>query len=161
MAEPAVAPTPGPRIEKAKPENVTKIKAMVDAAYSKYIPRIGKPPAPMLADYNKVIEANDVFVLQPDDGDVIGSIILTIEDGADSVKVNNLVVDPAAQGRGYGRVLMAFAENFAKERGYAALTLFTNVMMHENMVLYPKLGFVETGRKTEDGYQRVYYRKEI
>jgi hypothetical protein len=33
--------------------------------------------------------------------------------------------------------------------------------MTENIDLYRKLGFVETGRKQEQGYQRVYMRKHL
>lgn len=33
--------------------------------------------------------------------------------------------------------------------------------MTENLRLYPSLGFVETGRRVEDGYRRVYFRKLI
>ena len=56
---------------------------------------------------------------------------------------------------------MGYAEDLARRRGYPAVTLFTNVKMHENIGLYAKLGFVETGRRTEAGYERVYFRKEL
>ncbi|EHK26066.1 uncharacterized protein TRIVIDRAFT_35351 [Trichoderma virens Gv29-8] len=155
----------GLSIRRAKTEDVPSIQAMVNASYSKYIERIGKPPAPMVADYNELLNTSDIYILETTSDDkivkIVGSIILRIDGEADAVKVNNLVVEPAAQGRGYGRVLMDFAEDVAKEKGIGSMALFTNVKMYENIGLYAKFGYVETGRKSEDGYERVYFRKEL
>jgi len=145
-------------VETAKAEDVPAIKPMIDAAYSKYIERLGKLPAAMTAEYDKLVEAENVYVLRAG-GNMVGSILLS-RDG-DSIKVNNLVVDPSAQGRGYGRVLMDHAEDMARAQGLAAVTLFTNEKMHENITLYTKIGFTETGRKTEDGFNRVFFRKSV
>jgi len=135
---------------------------MVTAAYTKYIDRIGKPPAPMLADYAQLLLTHDVFVLVADQaGAVVGSIVLNASEGQDSVQINNLVVDPAAQGRGYGKALMRCAEDFARASSRTALELFTNVKMHENFALYAKMGFDEVDRRTEDGYERVFFRKGL
>lgn len=151
-------------IEKALLSDAEVIKQIVIAAYSKYVPRMGgQEPAPMTADYHTIIASlsQEVFVLRRQvDGKVLGSILLS-DTGDDSTKVNNLVVDSAAQGRGYGRLLTGFAEGVARERGRAALTLFTNEKMTENTVLYPQMGFVEVQRKMEDGYSRVYFRKTL
>ncbi|OTA06250.1 hypothetical protein A9Z42_0069600 [Trichoderma parareesei] len=159
----------GIRIRKATLDDIPPLQAIVNASYSKYIDRIGKPPAPMLADYAKLLETRDVFILEAtkdeEDGGcvvkMVGSIILGVDAEGDAVTVNNLVVEPAAQGRGYGRVLMDFAEESAREMGLSCVALFTNVKMHENVGLYLKLGYVETGRRTEDGYERVYFRKQL
>ncbi|KAJ5938142.1 acyl-CoA N-acyltransferase [Penicillium verhagenii] len=136
---------------------------MVDSAYSKYIERIGKPPAPMSANYHELIDTHDVFVLQDDKNIIVGCVILDVDQSTclHSVEIVNLAVDPAAQGRGYGRVLLDCAEHVAREKGCSALTLYTNVKMYENLGLYVKMGFVETGRRPEDGFERVYFRKEL
>lgn len=151
-------------IERAAVQDAEAIKQMVVSAYSKYVERIGREPAPMTADYHAIIvsQSQDVYVLrQREDGRVVGSILLSDSDKDDSVKVNNLVVDPAAQGRGYGRLLMNFAEDIARTCGRAALTLFTNEKMSENLALYVKMGFGEIERRVEDGYRRVYFRKPL
>ncbi|TFB04049.1 hypothetical protein CCMA1212_003975 [Trichoderma ghanense] len=160
----------GLSIRRAKQDDVPRVQAIINASYSKYINRIGKPPAPMLADYAKLLETRDVFILEAaseDEGGgepavkMVGSIMLGVTAEGDAVTVNNLVVEPAAQGRGYGRVLMDFAEEFARGKSLSSVFLFTNVKMHENIGLYLKLGYVETGRRTEDGYERVYFRKQL
>ncbi len=145
-------------VETAKAEDVPAIKPMVDAAYSKYIERLGKLPAAMTADYDKLVETHSLYVLRVG-SNVVGSVLISTDN--DSMKVNNLVVDPSAQGRGYGRVLMDHAEDMARAQGLAAVTLFTNERMHENIALYTKIGFTETGRKTEDGFNRVFFRKNV
>lgn len=149
-------------ITEATRDDVPAIKSMVVAAYSHYTERIGKQPAPMTADYDELLTTHDIFVLREhQDSKAIGSIVLLAGDNSDAVQINNLVVDVSAQGKGYGKLLMRHAEDFARQRGRKALELYTNVKMYENIVLYPKLGFEETGRRVEDGFERVYYRKEV
>jgi hypothetical protein len=41
------------------------------------------------------------------------------------------------------------------------VTLYTNEAMVENLRLYRRLGFVETDRRVEDGYRRVFFRKSL
>lgn len=145
-------------VEMARTGDVAAIKPMVDAAYSKYIKRLGKLPAAMTEDYDELVETRSVYVLRVGSS-VVGSVLLSRE--GDSIKVNNLVVDPSTQGRGYGRVLMDYAEDMARAQGLAAVTLFTNEKMHENIALYMKIGFTETGRRTENGFNRVFFRKNV
>ncbi|KAJ6109645.1 hypothetical protein N7486_001880 [Penicillium sp. IBT 16267x] len=161
MIRPPQSSRAGLTIQRASPQHIPFIKSMVDAAYSKYIERIGKPPAPMSANYYEVMETHDMFVLQDEAKEIVGSIVLRVDQNTHSVEINNLVVGPAAQGRGYGRVLMDCAKDVARSEGCSALTLYTNVKMYENLGMYVKLGFVETGRKTEDGFERVYFRKDL
>lgn len=171
----------GASIVKATEGDISTIKRIVDLAYGKYVERIGRPPAPMTADWPSLLATHEVYVLRSaaagditDAGDVtdagpgarqgrvVGAIVLGMAPGADSsVKINNLVVDPGMQGRGYGKKLMQFAEDTARANGRPALTLFTNALMHENLALYPRLGFKETERRVEDGYDRVYFRKDL
>ncbi|KAL0932527.1 acetyltransferase protein [Colletotrichum truncatum] len=149
-------------ISRATHTDIPVIQAIVNRAYAKYIDRIGRPPAPMTANYTELLTAHNVFVLKlTSTNDIVGSIILSQDAGANSIKINNLVVDTVAQGRGYGGLLMRYAEAFAEAKGRTSLTLFTNVKMYENVALYQKMGFVETERKTENGYERVYFRKDL
>jgi hypothetical protein len=45
--------------------------------------------------------------------------------------------------------------------GLTKLRLYTNVVMTENQAIYAHLGYRETRRETEDGYQRVYLEKDL
>ena len=85
-----------------------------DAAYSGYVPRIGRRPAPMGADYETLIAAGEVWV-----GDSGGSVVgvLVIRSSDEILELENVAVDPAEQGLGHGRALIAFAESHARRAG--------------------------------------------
>ncbi|QPC70324.1 hypothetical protein HYE68_001076 [Fusarium pseudograminearum] len=155
--------SPGLSLQRAEVGDVPHIQSIINEAYAKYIPRMNKPPAPMTTDYGSLLASPDhsIFVLRPTDKEIVGALILYHGDNANEVQIDNVVVGSQAQGRGYGKMLMRYAEDFAKCRGCNALILYTNVVMVENLALYPKMGFVETGRRTEEGFERVYFRKEL
>jgi ribosomal protein S18 acetylase RimI-like enzyme len=131
------------------------IGAIARAAYSKYVPRIGRAPAPMLADFASHIASDAVVVIEID-GEVCGFMIGWPE--ADAYLIDNVAVDPAAQGRGLGRTLIEHAVSEARRLGLSALRLYTNVAMTENLAMYRRIGFVETHRAVENGFNRVYMR---
>lgn len=58
-------------------------------------------------------------------------------------------------------MLMDHAENEARRKGILALTVCTNVKMYENIGLYNKLGFMEVGRHNEEGFDRVFFRRDF
>jgi GNAT superfamily N-acetyltransferase len=66
-----------------------------------------------------------------------------------------------AQGRGYGRLLLDFAEQESRRQGFGAIRLYTNSLMTENLRLYPRRGYVETHRGREKGFSRVYMTKQL
>lgn len=129
-----------------------------ERAYFLYVPRIGRKPAPMGADFAAQIAAGLVHVAEAD-GAIAGYIVFYPR--GDHIHVENVAVDPALQGRGIGKALLGLAEAEAKRQGLAALELYTNAKMTENQVFYPRLGYVETGRREEAGFERVYYRKDL
>ena len=100
------------------------------AAYSLYLERMDRPPAPVLVDYESEIVNHDAFALELS-GEVIGLLVLHISDSG--VLLDNVAVLPGYQGRGYGHQLMALAEEQAIARGFAQITLYTNEVMTENM----------------------------
>lgn len=153
-------PTPLPHVQirRAAIADASAVSAVVDAAYSGYVPRIGSPPAPMTADYAGLIAEGEVWV-----GDEAGQVVgvLVIRPAGDVLELENVAVDPDRQGLGHGRALIAFAEQQASDLGLTAVELYTNEAMVENLRLYPRLGFVETGRRVVDGYRRVHFRKTL
>jgi len=134
--------------------DLPEIRRVVADAYSRYLDRMDRPPAPMVTDYGPATSRGQVWVLgQP----VVGVIVLVQE--ADCLLVENVAVSPDAQGAGNGRLLMDFAERQATSAGLRRLTLYTNEVMAENIAIYTRLGYRETGRRAEDGYRRVFMEK--
>ena len=75
--------------------------------------------------------------------------------------VENVAVARSAQGRGLGRRLLEHAEDQALRLGLPETRLYTNAAMTENLAIYPRLGYAEVNRRTEDGFDRVYFRKDL
>ncbi len=149
---------PEPVLRRATAADVPAIGRVVAASFAKYVERIGKPPAPMLHDYAAVIARHRVWVLF-DGGVLVG--VLVNEVHGDHLLLDTIAVDPAAQGRGLGTVLLARAEADARELGLGEVRLFTNEKMTENQTFYPRHGYVETHRGQQDGYDRVFYAKRV
>ena len=137
-------------IRPAEPADRAAVEAIVHAAYEKYLERIGKPPGPMLDDYGKLIAEGVVSVEAEPNGAVAALVVLLPE--TDHLLLDNIAVHPDRQGSGLGRQLMTFAESEARRHGFFEIRLYTHVAMTENIALYRRLGFVETGRGEQDGY---------
>lgn len=146
-------------IRRAQPTDRAAVEQMVRDAYSMYVERIGKPPGPMLDDYAALIADGTVSVLEDGDGMIVAIIVLLPK--PDHLLLDNIAVRPDGQGRGLGRQLVAFAEAAARRLGHAELRLYTHQKMTENIALYARLGFVETGRGQEAGYDRVFMTKRL
>jgi ribosomal protein S18 acetylase RimI-like enzyme len=147
-----------PRIRAATAADVPAIADIVEQAYRHYIARIGKPPGPMLDDYAARVSEGAVWVLEK--AGVIAAIIVLLP-AANYLLLDNIAVSPARQGLGLGRRLLAFAEAEALQRGYREIRLYTHQTMVENQRLYASIGYEETGRGTEAGYDRVFMRKQL
>jgi len=152
------APNDQPLIRPATLDDVSRIRAIARAAYAKYVPRIGREPAPMAADYEDEVASQRVVVLDVE-GRVSGYMVGWPEAGA--YFIDNIGVDPESQGTGLGKRLIRHAATEAHRLGLPALRLYTNAAMTENFSLYTYLGFVETYRVSEKGFNRIYMRLDL
>jgi GNAT superfamily N-acetyltransferase len=110
----------------------------------------------MLEDYAALIAEGVVWVI----GDPpAGLIVLLPQDG--HLLLDNIAVDPAHHGEGLGRALLAFADAEARRLGLHELRLYTHEKMVENILLYARIGWQETGRAQQAGYDRVFFRKAV
>lgn len=133
------------------------MREIVAAAYGVYVERIGRRPAPMDDDYDERLRDGRLYVA--DDGSVAGLIVLV--PASDHLLVENVAVHPARQGEGIGRALLTYAEEYARELGLPELQLYTNAAMTENLAFYARLGYREVDRRTEEGFQRVFFSKPV
>ena len=149
---------PLPFVCLATPADAAGVRSCVVAAFEHYVERIGKPPAPMLLDFDAEIHAGHVWLLSSD-GKVVGALVQYPTDLG--FYIDTVAVVPSSQGTGVGRALLEFAEKEALRRGYRSIYLCTNSKMTENQVFYPRIGYVEYERKNEAGFDRVFYRKDL
>jgi ribosomal protein S18 acetylase RimI-like enzyme len=147
-----------PHIRAATAADVLAIANIVDQAYRHYIARMGKPPGPRLDDYAARVSEGVIWVLE--EGAAIAGIIVLLPTTS-YLLLDNIAVSPARQGSGLGRRLLAFAEAEALRHGYPEIRLYTHLTMVENRRLYASIGYEETGRGSEAGYDRVFMRKQL
>ena len=154
-----------PNIRLAGPGDLEDIRRIARSAYALYVQRIGRKPAPMVADFAAPILAGHLWVAVPvgENPGVMGFVVAYPGDqpGSDHWHLSNVAVDPEAQGLGVGGRLTAHVEATARAAGARAVELYTNAKMTENQGLYARLGYRETGRAVEDGFDRVFYRKTL
>ena len=146
-------------IRRARPADRAVVEGIVNEAYAIYIDRIGKPPGPMLDDYGALIEAGAVHLLEPAGHPVAAIIVLLGK--ADHLLLDNIAVRRDRQGQGLGRQLIAFAEDETRRLSHTEIRLYTHVTMVENIAVYTRLGFAETGRGHDGGYDRVFMTKRL
>lgn len=165
LSQDSAGPSRNDRIRQAVAADLPAIGACIEASYRPYVARMGREPAPMLADYGALVAAGQVHVVDDDgkgDGEgarLAGLLVAFAE--ADQLFIETLAIDPAIQGRGLGRRFMDFAAAQAEGLGLAKIRLYTNVHMTEAQSFYLRLGYLETGRVHEEGYDRIYYEKSI
>lgn len=123
-----------------------------------YVERIGREPAPMVADFAAAIDRQELFVIQFD-AELAGYAVFYPQN--DHIHLENIAVNPAFQGRGLGYRLIEYVEQSAREQGYDRVELYTNAKMTENLDLYPRLGYRQFARRIEDGFDRVYFSKGL
>jgi ribosomal protein S18 acetylase RimI-like enzyme len=145
-------------VRPADDADVCTLSTIAAAAYQRYVPRIGRAPAPMSADYAAAVRRGQAWVAV-ENGQLAGFVILIPHPGY--LLLENVAVLPAAQGRGIGARLMALAEEQAGSLRLSEIRLYTNEAMTENLAYYPRHGYSETHRGEQDGFRRVFFSKRL
>jgi ribosomal protein S18 acetylase RimI-like enzyme len=124
----------------------------------------------MTANYTSLISSSSSLYTLIANSTVVGCISLapttaystpSTTHKTEALEINNLAIHPGFQGKGYGKLLLGFAEDKAKEMGLGSCCLYTNVKMVENVALYEKIGYQELARYSQDGFERVFFVKVL
>ena len=153
----AADPLVGIWIRRATTDDVPALARIAEAAYVPYVVHMGQKPASMVADFAAHVTADAAYVAEA--AAAVGYITTFEKDGGQFIE--NVAVHPDRQGEGIGRALMYFAEQEAEDNRLARLFFYINVHMTENLDLYPRLGYVESHRVCEDGFDCVCFEKRI
>lgn len=145
-------------MRRARPTDAAAIYELVQDSYAHYPELIGGRPRPMDDDYERVIEADEVWVV-PEQGDI--EAVLVLAAGDDHLFVDNVAVASSAQGAGHGRMLLAHAELRAAELGLPEVRLLTHRLMTENLAIYEHLGWERMPAPAEHAEWAVYFRREV
>jgi GNAT superfamily N-acetyltransferase len=145
-------------LRRAEPGDIAELREIAAAAYAVYTPRIGRPPAPVTADYAGAVGRGEVWVAAGD-RQITGLLVLIERPG--HLLLENVAVRPSAQGQGIGSRLLELAEREAARLGLTEIRLYTNAAMTENLAYYPRHGYQETHRAEQDGFRRVFFVKRL
>jgi GNAT superfamily N-acetyltransferase len=149
---------PSIQIRRADWGDLRAIEGVVESAYAKYVQRIGRRPGPMEVDYAEALARADVFVGV--DGETVAGLSV-LAPQSDHLLIENVAVLPSHQGRGFGRALLAHAEEWARRQGHRRLRLYTHESMVENIALYERLGYREERRASKNGFTLVFMVKHV
>lgn len=135
-----------------------QLQEIAQQAYSIYLDKMDKKPAPMLANFQQHISEDIVFVAKNKQSYIAAYVILQQIEG--QWWLDNIATHPAYQGHGLGTQLRLEAEQYC-----ALLTdrlqLYTNIVMSENIAWYERAGYVITKQALINGYQRYYFEKRL
>ncbi len=121
------------------------------------------PPVWMSEGHNSFFReyiARGQVHLAVDDADALLGFIVFFSDG-EHMQLENVAVQTTAAGQGIGKTLIQFCETEARRLGFKTVHLCTNEKMTENLSLYPHLGYSEVARRTEHGFNRVFFEKVV
>jgi len=106
-----------------------------------------KPLGLTFTDEELELEKENLLIGAFEDGNILGCCML-VEENHGVVKLRQMAVLNALQGKGVGRALMQFAENLARDHGYKLLTMHAR----KNAIgFYEKMGYRVNG----DEFQEV------
>jgi ribosomal protein S18 acetylase RimI-like enzyme len=145
-------------IREAAPADIYPIQRIAEAAFAPFVESIGAKPEPMQANFGRQIEKGQIEVLVKSTG--IRGYCVSYPKGL-RWHIENIAVAPDSQGEGVGTALIADAEKRAALMGFDTIDLYTNVHMTKAILWYEFLGYVETERSEQNGFQRVFFAKEL
>jgi GNAT superfamily N-acetyltransferase len=88
-------------------------------------------------------EHEDILIGAFEDDMMLGCCMLTMVE-PDKVRLRQMAVIAGLQGKGIGRVLMEFAENLARDRGYKTITMHAR---KSAVGFYEKQGYKRAGEE--------------
>lgn len=143
-------------LRRALASDASDVRALVRAAYAKWVPVLGREPLPMQADYERAVTEHQIDLLSVD-GAFVGLIELIRR--PDHLWIENVAVSPESQGHGFGRLLLEHAEDQAGLAGLGELRLLTSAAFETNVTLYESVGYEIDRREPFMGGTTIHMRK--
>ena len=85
------------------------------------------------------IEHGNTWALVEVSGVISGGLV--VANGDNFLKIQIVAVSSKSSGRGYGKLLMQFAERLCADLGLAEMRLTTHILMPQNVTFYKHLGW--------------------
>jgi ribosomal protein S18 acetylase RimI-like enzyme len=109
----------------------------------------------------EVLSQAEKYILDPGgyiffavEGDkVMGTVALLIRDN-NAFELTKMAVSPEFQGKKVGQILMQYCIDFAKEKRFKKLFLYSNRTLENAIHIYRKFGFIEVEIEADSPYER-------
>lgn len=136
-----------------------QLKAIEDLAYEiwheHYTPIIGKAQVDyMLAKFQsgkaiaEQINNGSLYFLSEHNNEPIGYMSVNIK--GEELFLSKFYIASANRGKGYGREMVAFLEDLAKDKGLSKISLTVNIHNTDSIKMYEKVGFHICGTVVQD-----------
>jgi len=142
---------------KAEPADAQSLVRLINSAYRGESSRRGWTTEADLLDgrrtdaediLNLIAAADSLILLCRQGGELLGSVHLQYQDG--QVQIGMLAVNPAQQGRGIGKRLLAAAESQARQSWMVERLLMAVIPCREELIaFYERRGYRRTGIKKD------------
>jgi ribosomal protein S18 acetylase RimI-like enzyme len=139
-------------VRKAEAHEAATVTAVIHAAFEPYRGRL-VPDSSAHAETVETVRgkmASGGAVLAERDGRMLAAVLFEPE--GDALYIGRLAVLPEARRNGLAQRLVEAVEAIARERGVARLTLGVRLSLEDNIRLFTRLGFRETGRTSHPGF---------
>ena len=139
------------------------MQELVGEFFEKCFLAVGIPYSPMdrhadIADVEQYYMRNGCFWCLFDNGVLIGTVavrIISMENKV--VELKRLFVLPEYQGKGYGKLLLKYAIDYAREQHYNKMCLDTRKQFSAAQHLYRSSGFQETDKYNDNEHAELYF----
>ncbi|MDE7252077.1 MAG: GNAT family N-acetyltransferase [Acetatifactor sp.] len=131
--------------------------------FEKCFSAVGIPYSPMdrhsdIADVEQNYMRNGCFWCLFDNEVLIGTVAVRVIDiDKKVIELKRMFVLPEYQGKGYGRLLLEYAIDYAREQQYHKICLDTRKQFSAAQYLYRSSGFQETEKYNDNEHAELYF----
>jgi ribosomal protein S18 acetylase RimI-like enzyme len=131
-------------------ERATQADDELVAALARLLPQLSpSAPVPGRDDLAVMLASPSTHLLNARDPDIVGTLTLTLFRTLVGLqgRINTVIVDAAARGRGIGEALTREAVRIAREAGVRRITLSSRLDREAAHRMYLRIGFELTGSR--------------
>jgi len=131
-------------------ERVTRADDELVASLARLLPQLNpKAPLPARHDLALMLASPSTYLLMARDPDIVGTLTLTLYPTLVGLqgRINTVIVDAAARGRGIGEALSREAVRICRDAGVRRITLSSRLDREPAHRLYLRIGFELTGSR--------------
>jgi len=116
----------------------------------------------VLSKPNKyIIDKGGYIFFAKDNETIVGTVALMPTGTANIFELTKMAVSPEQRGKKIGQKLMQHCIDFAKEKEFTSLLLYSNTKLENAIYIYRKYGFIELQLEPDSPYDRSDIKMEL